>query len=113
MALLGEALFQPTNAPTPAYRRRSRPRGGRHHGAYEQPAAKKVEVCYPYFRVAAAHLAARAGNRATEGALLGPLAQVKEAIATAMGEMIVGSKSPADAPEEATETIQDHNRGVQ
>lgn len=63
-----------------------------------------------------ADLAARARNRATEGALLGPVAQVREAIATVMEEMILGSKSPAEAlddAEEATEIIRSSNRGVQ
>lgn len=44
---------------------------------------------------------------------MGPFPQVREAIATAMEEMIVGSKSPAealdDAAEETRAIIQDCN----
>jgi len=84
--------------------------------AYEEPAAQEVEARYPFFRVAPDHLAAGAHNRATQGALVGPLPQIREVIATAIEEMIVGAKSPAqaldDAAAEATEIIQDYNRRV-
>jgi sn-glycerol 3-phosphate transport system substrate-binding protein len=86
------------------------------HLAYEEPAAREVEAQYPYFRVAAEHLVAGARNRATQGALLGPFPQVRDAVATAMEEMIVGTKSPADALDDAarkaTEIIQDYNQRV-
>jgi sn-glycerol 3-phosphate transport system substrate-binding protein len=75
-----------------------------------------VETRYPFFRVAAEHLAAGARNRATQGALLGPFPQVREAVATAVEEMLVGSKEPDaaldDAAREATDIIQGYNRRV-
>jgi sn-glycerol 3-phosphate transport system substrate-binding protein len=86
------------------------------HLAYEEPAAQEVEARYPYFRVAAEHLVAGARNRATQGALLGPFPQVREAVATAMEEMIVGTRPPAealdDAARKATEIIRDYNQRV-
>jgi len=86
------------------------------HLAYEEPAARQVEAQYPYFRVAAEELVAGARNRATQGALLGPFPQVRDAVATAMEEMIVGTKSPADALDDAarnaTGIISDYNQRV-
>jgi sn-glycerol 3-phosphate transport system substrate-binding protein len=86
------------------------------HLAYEEPAARDVESSHPYFRIAPEHLAAGARNRATQGALLGPFPQVREAVATAIEEMIVGSRSPADALDDAarkaTEIIRDYNQRV-
>jgi sn-glycerol 3-phosphate transport system substrate-binding protein len=84
--------------------------------AYEEPAAQEVEARYPFFRIAPEHLTAGARNRATQGALLGPFPQVREVLATAMEQMIAGSKSPAqaldDAARKATEVIGDYNRRV-
>jgi len=86
------------------------------HQAYEEPAAQEVEARYPFFRVAAEHLVAGARNRATQGALLGPFPQVREAVATAVEEMLVGSKAPDEALDsaasEATDIIQEYNRRV-
>jgi len=86
------------------------------HLAYEEPAALEVEARHPYFRIAPEELAAGARNRATQGALLGPFPQVREAVATAMEEMIVGTKPPAealdDAARKATEIIRDYNQRV-
>jgi sn-glycerol 3-phosphate transport system substrate-binding protein len=84
--------------------------------AYEEPAALDVEARYPYFRIAPEHLVAGARNRATQGALLGPFPQVRDAVATAIEEMVAGSKSPADALDdaarEATQIIRDYNQRV-
>jgi sn-glycerol 3-phosphate transport system substrate-binding protein len=84
--------------------------------AYEEPAAQEVETSYPFFRVAAEHLAAGARNRATQGALLGPFPQVREAVATAVEEMLLGSKAPDaaldGAAREATDIIEGYNRRV-
>ena len=86
------------------------------HQAYEEPAAREVEVRYPFFRVAAEHLVAGARNRATQGALLGPFPQVREAVAMAAEEMLVGSKAPDEALDgaasEATDIIHGYNRRV-
>jgi sn-glycerol 3-phosphate transport system substrate-binding protein len=86
------------------------------HLAYEEPAARDVEASHPYFRIAPEHLVAGARNRATQGALLGPFPQVREAVATAIEEMIVGSRPPADALDDAarkaTEIIRDYNQRV-
>ena len=86
------------------------------HLAYEEPAALEVETRYPYFRIAPEELAAGARNRATQGALLGPFPQVRDAVATAVEEMIVGTKPPAealdDAARKATEIIRDYNQRV-
>jgi sn-glycerol 3-phosphate transport system substrate-binding protein len=84
--------------------------------AYDEPTALEVESQHPYFRVAAEQLAAGARNRATQGALLGPFPQVRDAVATAIEEMIAGSKSPNealdDAAREATDIIGEYNRRV-
>jgi sn-glycerol 3-phosphate transport system substrate-binding protein len=78
------------------------------HQAYDEPAAQEVETRYPFFRVAR--------NRATQGALLGPFPQVREAVATALEGMLVGSKAPDaaldGAASEATDIIQGYNRRV-
>jgi len=84
--------------------------------AYEEPAAQEVEARYPYFRIAPEHLVAGARNRATQGALLGPFPQVRDAVATAIEEMVAGSKPPTealdDAARKATQIIRDYNQRV-
>jgi sn-glycerol 3-phosphate transport system substrate-binding protein len=84
--------------------------------AYELPAAKEVEAKYPAFRTAVDPFLATASTRATQGALLGNFVDVRVIVQDALEEMILKSKDPGqaldDAAQEATEAIQDYNRRI-
>lgn len=84
--------------------------------AYDLPAAKEVEVKYPHFRVAVDQFLQAASTRATQGALVGNFVDVRVIIQKAAEEMILKSKDPGqaldDAAEEATQAIQDYNRRI-
>jgi len=84
--------------------------------AYELPAAKEVEAKYPHFRVAVDQFLKAPSTRATQGALLGNFVEVREIIQKAAEEMILKSKDPGqaldEAATEATQAIQDYNRRI-
>jgi sn-glycerol 3-phosphate transport system substrate-binding protein len=84
--------------------------------AYELPAAKEVEAKYPAFRTAVDPFLATASTRATQGALLGNFVDVRVIVQTAVEQMILKSKDPDqavdDAAKEATEAIQEYNRRI-
>jgi len=84
--------------------------------AYELPAAKEVEAKYPAFRTAVDPFLATASTRATQGALLGDLVDVRVIVQKAIEEMILKSKDPSqaldDAAKEVTEAIQEYNRRI-
>jgi len=85
--------------------------------AYELPAAKEVEAKYPAFRTAVDPFLATASTRATQGALLGNLVDVRVIVQKAVEEMILKSKDPGqaldDAAKEANAAIQEYNRRIE
>lgn len=82
--------------------------------AYELPPAKEVEAKYPHFRVAVEQFLKAPSTRATQGALLGNFVEVRQTIQRAVEEMILKSKDPGqaldDAAKEVTKQIQEYNR---
>jgi sn-glycerol 3-phosphate transport system substrate-binding protein len=72
---------------------------------------------YPQFQVAVDQLAASPSTTAAAGPLLGPYAQVRAAVATAIEEMLLTGKDPAaalaDAAAQADEAIQSYNSRVE
>ena len=85
--------------------------------AYDLPAAKEVEAKYPAFRTAVDPFLATASTRATQGALLGNFVDVRVIVQKALEEMILKSKDPGqaldDAAKEANDAIQEYNRRIQ
>jgi sn-glycerol 3-phosphate transport system substrate-binding protein len=85
--------------------------------AYELPAAKEVEAKYPAFRTAVDPFLATPSTRPTQGALLGNLVEVRVMVQKAIEEMILKSKDPDqaldDAANEVTQAIQDYNRRIE
>jgi sn-glycerol 3-phosphate transport system substrate-binding protein len=81
------------------------------------PAAREVIAQYPQFQVAVDQLAESPTTTAAAGPLLGPYAQVRAAVATAIEEMLLTAKDPAaalaDAAAQANQAIQDYNSRVQ
>jgi sn-glycerol 3-phosphate transport system substrate-binding protein len=84
--------------------------------AYELPAAQQVMEEYPHFRKPVEAYREVPSNRATQGALLGPMAQVNEAINHAAEEMVLNGKDPIEALDEAaaaaTAAIQEYEQRV-
>jgi sn-glycerol 3-phosphate transport system substrate-binding protein len=83
----------------------------------ELPAAQDVVAQYPQFQVAVDQLAESPSTTAAAGPLLGPYAQVRAAIASAIEEMLLRGKDPAaalaDAATQADEAIQAYNSRVE
>lgn len=82
--------------------------------AYDEPAAQAAEAEYPYLRVAPQHLQQGARNRATQGAIVGPLAKIRwEVIAPALESVALTGTPPDealdDAARDATALIKDYN----
>jgi sn-glycerol 3-phosphate transport system substrate-binding protein len=81
------------------------------------PAAQDVVAQYPQFQVAVDQLAESPSTTAAAGPLLGPYAQVRAVIATAIEEMLLRGKDPAtalaDAATQANEAIQAYNSRVE
>jgi sn-glycerol 3-phosphate transport system substrate-binding protein len=69
-------------------------------------AAREVEAQYPYFRVAVDQFLDSPSNRATQGPLIGPYPQVREAIAQAYEKTATG-KDPIEALDEAARRATD------
>ena len=84
--------------------------------AIDLPATQDLVARYPLFQVPLDLYAATPATAATSGAVLGPADQVAEIVYTAVEEMLVGSKEPAkaleDAANKADETIAEYNRRV-
>lgn len=80
------------------------------------PTAKDVVAEYPQFQVAVDQLAESPSTMAAAGPLLGPYAQVRAAVATAIEEMLLRGKDPAaalaGAASQANEAIQSYNSRV-
>jgi ABC-type glycerol-3-phosphate transport system substrate-binding protein len=69
---------------------------------------------YPHFRVPVDLVLETPSTQESLGPLLGPIRDVREVVATAMEETVVGSKDPIealdDAAAEANDIIEDYNR---
>jgi sn-glycerol 3-phosphate transport system substrate-binding protein len=81
--------------------------------AYDLPAAQEATDKYSGFRIAAESLARGPTEPETLGPVIGAFPQVREALATAIEEMILAGKDPdqalADAAAESNQVIQDYN----
>jgi sn-glycerol 3-phosphate transport system substrate-binding protein len=84
--------------------------------AVDLPAAQDLVASYPLFQVPLDLYHNTPATPATAGAILGPADQVAEFTYTAMEEMLVGGKDPAQALEDAAakadQTIAEYNRRV-
>src|SRR3990170_8362033 len=69
--------------------------------AYDLEPAQRVMQEYPHFRLPVEAYLAAPSTRATQGALLGPMAEVAEAIESTAERMILGGKDPIEAVKEA------------
>jgi sn-glycerol 3-phosphate transport system substrate-binding protein len=82
--------------------------------AYDLPAAQSAIAEYPLFRLPIDLFLEASPTLESLGPLLGPFRDVREVVATAMEETVVGSKDPIealdDAAAEANEIIEDYNR---
>ena len=84
--------------------------------AYDLPPAQQVMEQYPHFRKPVEAYRKAPSTLATQGPLLGPMAQVGEAIKHAAEEMVLGGKDPIEALNEAaataTQEIQEYEKRV-
>lgn len=82
--------------------------------AYDYPAAQDIMARYPDFRLPADLFEKTATTAAALGPLLGPFAEVREAVLSAIESMLAGSATPDEAIEAATEAgntaISEYNR---
>jgi len=84
--------------------------------ALELEPSIQVQEQYPHFAVAVKQLQAAPGGPATAGAVIGPFAEVREAIMSAIERMLLRGSSPEDAlrgaAEEANRALEDYARRV-
>ena len=84
--------------------------------AYDLPPAQQVMEEYPLFRQPVEAYQKAPSTLATQGPLLGPMAQVSEAIRHAAEEMVLSGRDPIEALNEAadsaTQAIQEYERRV-
>jgi sn-glycerol 3-phosphate transport system substrate-binding protein len=84
--------------------------------AYDLPPAQQVMEQYPQFRQPVEAYQKAPSTVATQGPLIGPMAQVSEAIKHSAEEMVLGGKDPIEALNEAaataTQEIQDYEKRV-
>ncbi len=82
--------------------------------AYDLPAAENAIAEYPLFRLPVDLFLETPSTQESLGPLLGPMRDVREVVATAMEETVVGSKDPIealdDAAAEANDIIENYNR---
>jgi sn-glycerol 3-phosphate transport system substrate-binding protein len=85
--------------------------------AVDLPAAQDVLARYPLFEVPLDLYSNTPATPATAGAILGPSDQVAEIVYTAVEEMLVGGKDPAQALEDAAaradQAIEEYNQRVE
>jgi sn-glycerol 3-phosphate transport system substrate-binding protein len=84
--------------------------------AYDLPPAQQVMDQYPQFRQPVEAYREAPSTLATQGPLIGPMAQVSETIKHSAEEMVLGGKDPIEALDEAaataTQEIQDYEERV-
>jgi ABC-type glycerol-3-phosphate transport system substrate-binding protein len=82
----------------------------------ELPAARDVVAQYPPFETALGLYMGVAANPASLGVVLGPFAEVREAMYEGIEEMLVGGKDPVegldDAAAKANQAIDKYNQSV-
>ena len=84
------------------------------NSAYDLPAAKDIIAKYPEFQIPVDLFAKTATTTAALGPLLGPIQQVRDAVAEAVESMLSGAATPDEAMEAAVKkgnaAIEDYNR---
>jgi len=84
--------------------------------AYELPPAQQVMEQYPHFRKPVEAYRAAPSTVATQGPLVGPMAQIGDTIRSAAEEMVLEGKDPVEALDEAaataTQEIQEYEKRV-
>ena len=84
--------------------------------AYDLEPSRQVVAKYPYYQVAVDLFVGVPSTPEKLGPRVGPLSQMREAVAQGLEEMIVGGKDPVqaldDAAERATKELQDYNSRV-
>ena len=84
--------------------------------ALELEPSVQVQEEYPHFAIAVEQLQAAPGGPATAGAVIGPFAEIREAISSAIERMLLKGGSPEDvlrgAAEEANRALEDYARRV-
>jgi sn-glycerol 3-phosphate transport system substrate-binding protein len=84
------------------------------NSAYDLPAAKDIIAQYPEFQIPVDLFAKTATTTAALGPLLGPIQQVRDAVAEAIESMLSGAATPDEAMEAAVKkgnaAIEDYNR---
>jgi len=84
--------------------------------AFDLPAAQQAEAAYPYLSVAPQQLQQGARVRATQGALIGPFAKIRNVVISAIESMILTNTPPDEAIDnaasEATDLIKEYNQRV-
>ncbi len=71
---------------------------------------------YPHFAIPVDLVLETPSTQESLGPMLGPIRDVREVVATAIEETVVGSKDPVeavqDAADEANDIVEDYNRRV-
>jgi sn-glycerol 3-phosphate transport system substrate-binding protein len=84
--------------------------------AFDEPAAKQAEAAYPYLSVAPQQLQQGARVRATQGALIGPFAKIRNVVISAIESMLLTNTPPDEAIDnaaaDATDLIKEYNQRV-
>ena len=84
--------------------------------AYDLEPSRQVLEKYPYYQVAVDLFVGTPSTPEKLGPRIGPFSKVRETVAQALEEMVVGGKDPAqaldDAAERATKELQDYNSRV-
>ena len=84
--------------------------------AYDLEPSRQVLAKYPYYQVPVDLFVGTPSTPAKLGPRIGPFSKVREIVAQALEEMVVGGKDPVealdDAAERATKELQDYNRSV-
>jgi len=84
--------------------------------AYDLEASRQVLAKYPYYQVPVDLFVGTPSTSEKLGPRIGPFSKVRETVAQALEEMVVGGKDPEEALDEAaaraTTELQDYNRRV-
>jgi len=84
--------------------------------AYDLEPSRQVLAKYPYYQVPVDLFVGTPSTPAKLGPRIGPFSKVREIVAQALEEMVVGGKDPVqaldDAAERATKELQDYNQRV-
>jgi sn-glycerol 3-phosphate transport system substrate-binding protein len=85
--------------------------------SFDLPVVQDLYKTYPQFRLLVGELKESPNTRATQGALVGPAQQVRDALVNAIEEMLLTGTAPGQALKSAEQTANDaikrYNRSVQ